>query len=193
MRRALIALGAVALAAVVVIGLISAGGSGGDETGPRAGIAQRTERALRGSPAPLAALHQQAGDLLGGGADAFKERLGGLRGYPVVVNKWASWCGPCRAEFPYFQDQTLKHGRRIAFLGVNSVDNDGDARRFLRSFPVPYPHYRDPDSEVARVFHGVVAFPTTAFYDSHGELAYVKQGGYRSEADLARDIARYAK
>src|SRR5215213_10268082 len=89
---------------------------------------------LKGSPAPLAALHRQGNDLLGGGASAFKSRLRELRGYPVVVNKWASWCGPCRSEFPYFQRQSTKLGKRVAFLGVNSNDNDGDAKRFLRQF-----------------------------------------------------------
>lgn len=193
MRRVLIAAAAIALVAVVAIGLASAGGGSGGQPAPRPDAAARAARALAGSPPPLAALHEQAGELLDGGAGAFRRRLQALRGYPVVVNKWASWCGPCRAEFPFFQDQAIEHGKRIAFVGVNSADNDGDARRFLEQFPVPYPHYRDPDSEVARVFKGVVAFPTTAFYDSKGGLAYVKQGGYRSEADLAQDIARYAK
>ena len=149
--------------------------------------------ALRGSPAPLADLHRQANQLLDGGPDAFKRRLRALRGYAVVVNKWASWCGPCRGEFPYFQRQSVKRGKRIAFLGVNSQDNDADARSFLRQFPVSYPSYRDPKLGVAAVFHGVQAFPTTAFYDSKGGLAFVHQGGYASEDKLVEDIDRYAR
>src|ERR671936_853689 len=70
--------------------------------------------------------------LLGGGAAAFRARLRGLRGHPVVVNKWASWCGPCRSEFPYFQRLGVELGRRVAFLGVDGNDNDSDSRRFLR-------------------------------------------------------------
>lgn len=150
-------------------------------------------RAFEDAPAPIAALHRQANELLGGGADAFRARLAELRGLPVVVNKWASWCPPCRAEFPFFQRQALKRAKTVAFVGVNSNDNSDDARRFLDDFPVPYPSYEDPDLGVARVFKGHLAFPTTAFYDSTGELVYVKQGGYADEAGLAEDIDRYAR
>ena len=148
---------------------------------------------LAGAPAALAKVHSQAGRLLDGGAEAFKRRLKELRGYPVVVNKWASWCGPCRHEFPFFQEQALKRAKRVAFLGVDSNDNDRDAREFLRDYPVPFPSYNDPKLEIAAVFGAVQAFPSTAYYDSKGELAYVHQGGYPSEAKLAADIERYAR
>jgi cytochrome c biogenesis protein CcmG, thiol:disulfide interchange protein DsbE len=148
---------------------------------------------LEGAPAPLARLHSQANRLLDGGADAFATRLKQLRGYPVVVNKWASWCGPCRFEFPFFQKQATKRAGKVAFIGVDSNDNVGDAREFLRDFPVPFPSYKDPSLEVAAVFNAVQAFPSTAFYDSNGGLAYVHQGGYSSEAKLAEDIGRYAR
>ena len=104
-----------------------------------------------------------------------------------------SWCGPCRSEFPDFQRQATKRGKKIAFVGVNSNDNDGNARKFLKKFPVPYPSYRDPDLGVSAEFNGVQAFPTTAFYDKTGRLAYLKQGAYASEEKLASDIDRYAR
>ena len=148
---------------------------------------------LAGAPAPLAAVHEQANALLGGGAKGFERRVRALEGYPVVVNKWASWCGPCRYEFPFFQRQATKRAKDVAFLGVNSDDNDGNAKEFLADFPVPFPSYKDPTLEVAAVFNGVQAFPTTAFYDAKGKLAYVHQGGYASEAKLAADIDRYAR
>ena len=148
---------------------------------------------LRGAPPRLAALHAQADELLDGGTEAFEGRLRELRGYPVVVNKWASWCGPCRAEFPYFQSQAAKRGRKVAFLGVNSNDGEDSARDFLAEFPVPYPSYLDPKLEVAALFDAATEFPATAFYDSDGELAYVRRGGYASEDELAADIERYAR
>jgi cytochrome c biogenesis protein CcmG/thiol:disulfide interchange protein DsbE len=188
-RKLLLAAAGLALLGVVAVLVVS----GGDD--PASGIAsiEDARGELAGAPPPLAGLHEQSNQLLDGGADAFERRLAELRGYPVVVNKWASWCGPCRAEFPYFQRQVLRHGRRVAFIGVNSTDNDGQAERFLERYPVPYPSYKDPEQKVAAVFNGVAAFPTTAFYDSKGKLQYIKQGGYLSESKLAEDIERYAR
>ena len=165
----------------------------GSDAGPpsRAPRAADAARELAGSPPALAALHRQSGELLGGGPKAFRARLAQLRGHPVVVNKWASWCGPCRAEFPFFQRLSVELGRRVAFLGVDAQDADRDAERFLRRYPVAYPSYRDPDQHVARVFGATLAFPTTAFYDTRGKLAYVHQGAYASEAKLRADVRRY--
>ena len=148
---------------------------------------------LRGAPAPIAALHAQANELLDGGENAFKARLEQLRGHPVVANKWASWCAPCRAEFPHFQRQSVRLAKRVAFVGVNSNDNDGDARQFLEEYPVPYPSYVDGDLKVAQLFKCPQCFPTTAFYDSKGELVHVKYGQYDDEEELAADLERYAK
>jgi cytochrome c biogenesis protein CcmG/thiol:disulfide interchange protein DsbE len=181
------------VAALAAVACALVAGCGSDEPKSASPGAAATRKALVGSPAPLAALHRQANRLLPGGADAFKKRLAELKGYPVVVNKWASWCGPCRAEFPHFQRLALRHGKRIGFLGVNSNDNDGAAAKFLKEYPVAYPSYKDPNLKVAAVFKGVVAFPSTAFYDSGGKLAYLKQGYYRSERDLEADLDRYAK
>jgi cytochrome c biogenesis protein CcmG, thiol:disulfide interchange protein DsbE len=165
----------------------------GDEPESAAPPQAEADRALAGSPPALAALHRQANELLPGGADAFEARLRALRGHPVVVNKWASWCDPCRHEFPFFQRLSVELGREVAFLGVDAQDNREDAEQFLREYPVSFPSYEDPDQKVAQVFKGHLAFPTTAFYDRSGKLAYVKQGGYASEARLREDIARYAR
>jgi cytochrome c biogenesis protein CcmG, thiol:disulfide interchange protein DsbE len=167
----------------------------GSQAGPPSAAPRPADAraALAGSPPALRALHAQSGRLLGGGAAAFRARLRALRGHPVVVNKWASWCGPCRAEFPFFQRLSTRLGRRVAFLGVNSNDSDGDARAFLRRYPVSYPSYADPEQKVARVFGATLAFPTTAFYRASGRLAFVHQGAYPSEARLREDIARYAE
>jgi cytochrome c biogenesis protein CcmG, thiol:disulfide interchange protein DsbE len=129
---------------------------------------------------------------LPGGAEEFEAYVA-KQGKPVVVNKWASWCGPCRFEFPFFRSQARKRGGEVVFVGVNSNDNDGDARDFLDENPVPFRHFKDPELEVAASFNGVQAFPTTAFYDAKGDLAFVHQGGYASEAKLAEDIDRYAR
>jgi cytochrome c biogenesis protein CcmG, thiol:disulfide interchange protein DsbE len=131
---------------------------------------------------------------LPGGRDAFEARIDNQRGKPVVVNKWASWCGPCRLEFPFFQSQAIERGDEIAFLGVDSGDSEDAAETFLRELPLPFPSYLDPDEEVRREFlDNPVGKPATAYYDSSGELAYVHQGQYADEEQLAADIDRYAR
>jgi cytochrome c biogenesis protein CcmG/thiol:disulfide interchange protein DsbE len=163
-------------------------GCGSDE--PRS--AARAGDRPAGAPPKLAKLNDQANRLLDGGLPAFQARLRELRGYPVVVNMWGSWCPPCRAEFPYLQKQALKHGAEVAFLGINSQDPESAAREFLEEYPVPFPSYKDPDLKLAAEIAGAVAFPITVFYDKRGRKAYVHQGGYATEAKLAEDIERYA-
>lgn len=172
--------------------VVSACGSGG---GPPSAAPPRAEAAsaLAGSPPALAALHRQSARLLPGGAQAFQARLAALRGHPVVVNKWASWCGPCRSEFPFLQRLSVELGRRVAFLGVDADDSDADAAGFLRRYPVSYPSYSDPDQRVAKLLDATFAFPTTVFYDAAGKLTYVHQGAYASEAKLRADILRYGR
>jgi cytochrome c biogenesis protein CcmG, thiol:disulfide interchange protein DsbE len=177
------------LAAALIVLAVGCGGSEPKSAASETDFA----RQLSGSPPRLAALHRQADELLGGGRAAFRKRLEGLRGYPVVVNKWASWCSPCRSELPLFQRQSLKYGKRVAFLGVDSNDSRAAAKRFQAEFPVPYPSYFDPKLEVAGSFDAVQEFPATAYYDRRGKLAYVRRGVYPDAPTLEADIRRYAR
>lgn len=179
--------------AVTALCVLALAGCGSSRPEPAAKSPAPRKPGLAGAPAPLKDLYKQGNRLLDGGAPAYRAQLRRLRGVPVVVNKWASWCPPCRAEFPYFRDQAAKRATRTAFLGVDSNDNDGDARRFLAELPLGYPSFRDPDSRVAAEFNGVQAFPTTVFYDRRGKVAFLHQGGYASERKLAEDIERYAR
>jgi len=147
---------------------------------------------LAGSPAPLAALHAQAAELLPGGLGAVRARLAALRGYPLVVNKWASWCVPCRSEFGAFQRVSVAQGRRVAFIGLDSGDSSlDDARAFLRSFPVSYPSYYDKSGQAGAAITDSAFTPVTVFYDSRG-MEYIRQGPYLSSAKLEQDVRRYA-
>ena len=181
------------IALVAAIAVAAGCGGGDDGDGAPASEPADTQVAAKDAPPKLAALRKQANELLPGGTAAFEDRLEELRDFPVVVNKWASWCGPCRAEFPFFQSQADEHAKRIAFVGVNSNDGEDSARDFLAEFPVPYPSYLDPKLEIAAVIDAAVEFPATAFYDVDGKLAYVRRGGYASEDELAADIERYAR
>ena len=183
-------LSAAAAFAVVVLALPACGsGSGGDYGGK----APDYTKALAGAPKPLAKLYDQADQLLPGGAEAFQQRLAELRGHPVVVNKWASWCGPCREEMPWLQREAAERGKRIAFIGVDSRDSDSAAKEFLNEFPVPYPSYTDPDQDIALLINATIGTPATAIYDSSGKQVHVQQGQYASQDALAADIQRYAR
>ncbi len=130
--------------------------------------------------------------LLDGGRKAFEAKLASLRGTPVVVNQWASWCGPCRTEFPHFREQARDRRGEVAFLGVDAMDSRDAAARFLEEQPTGFEHFYDPDAKIARSFGGGRVWPATAFYDAEGEMIYLKQGTYATEQDLAEDIDRYA-
>jgi cytochrome c biogenesis protein CcmG/thiol:disulfide interchange protein DsbE len=167
-------------------------GCGTNEPAVKAPSPAEAREALAGSPAPLAALHRQSAELLDGGTDAYGARLAELRGRPVVVNAWASWCDPCEREMPLFQQAAVRYGRRVAFLGVNPGDARPEAEAFLREHWVPYPSYEDPDEDIANEIGVRTGLPTTVFYDRSGGVAFVHQGQYRDEAALADDIERYA-
>jgi len=189
MRRLLLVLGTVALVAVVVIGLAQAGGSR-DEDQPTTFDLEQAQQRLAGAPAPLASLYEQPNTILDGGLEAFEARLDSLDGTPAVINKWASWCRPCRAEFPIFQQVATERGTEIAFLGVNAGDKRPAAEDFLAERPLPYPSYEDPDEEIARELDAAKFFPMTIFRDAQGGT-FVKAGEYTSRAELEADIDRY--
>jgi cytochrome c biogenesis protein CcmG/thiol:disulfide interchange protein DsbE len=147
--------------------------------------------AFQGSPAPLASLHAQADQLLAGGPAAFKARLRELRGYPVVVNLWASWCEPCQSEFPVYQKVAVAYGRRVAFIGIDAKDSNSNAAAFLRRFPVTYPSYTDEQGTIERSINAYTAYPQTFYFGRGGAMVYDKAGPYESVADLKKDIAYY--
>jgi cytochrome c biogenesis protein CcmG, thiol:disulfide interchange protein DsbE len=185
--------GAIALVAVVALGLKQAA----DESAapPEAAPAlteQEIARRLDGAPPKLAALHRQANDILPGARKGLRARLAELRGeHPAVVNIWAAWCGPCRAEMPVMQRVSLDFGKQVAFLGVDLRDNREAAQTFLRKIPVPYPSYDDPSGQVYNA-EGLAGVPSTLFYDRRGKQTFVHQGPYFEPADLVRDIRQYA-
>jgi len=148
--------------------------------------------ALKGSPPPLAALHARADQLLGGGPRAFRALLASLRGYPIVVNKWASWCDPCQVEFPSFQRASVAFGRQVAFVGIDGKDHDQAAAAFLRRFPVSYPSYVDPQESISRGIQAATYYPQTVYFDRRGDIVYDHAGPYLSAAALERDVRRYA-
>jgi thiol-disulfide isomerase/thioredoxin len=179
--------------ALAALPALLAVGCGAVQPASRAPTPAALRAELAGSPPALASLHAQRGRLLSGGLRAFRARLLELRGVPIVVNVWASWCGPCRAEFPLFQVASARLGRRVAFLGVDTLDSEADARGFLAKLPVAFPSYEDPSGAIARSLAPTQGVPITVFRGPAGRTTYFHQGAYRSEADLIRDIRRHAQ
>ena len=189
--RISIAVAAAAVLALVIVGLTQIGGGTASTAPSRLSLAQMRAR-LAGSAPPLAALHQQAGEIIGGGLPALRARLSSLHGTPLVVNKWASWCAPCRAEFGAFQQAAVAQGRTVAFLGIDSADTSrSDAVAFLRSHPVPYPSWFDPSGQAGIDITDSTFTPVTVFRDRHGGR-YIHQGPYASASALEADVRRYA-
>jgi cytochrome c biogenesis protein CcmG/thiol:disulfide interchange protein DsbE len=191
MRRAVLPLAALALVIVLVIGLTQAGGDSPREQATTKFDLAQAKRQLAGAPAPLAALYEQSSTILDGGVKAFQGRIDGLAGHPAVVNKWASWCRPCRAEFPIFQQVAAKRGKEVAFIGVNGADKRPAAEKFLAERPLPYPSYEDPDEDIAQELKIPKFFPMTIFIDGRGKTAFIKSGEYTTTAELEADIDRY--
>lgn len=180
------------LLALLVVGLVQLVDSPHETPAPAPLTPSQIRARLAGSPGPLAALHAQADEVLPGGAGALRARLAVLRGYPLVINKWASWCTPCQAERDELEHASVALGRSVAFIGIDSADTSlGAARAFLRAVPVAYPSYYDHSGHLGEAITDSSFTPVTVFYDRAGRQ-YIHQGPYPSLAKLQRDIRRYA-
>ncbi|MGN6168336.1 MAG: redoxin domain-containing protein [Solirubrobacteraceae bacterium] len=148
-------------------------------------------RQLKGSPPPLAALHRQAGQLLGSTASLTSE-IKALRGYPIVINAWASWCTPCQQEFGLFAAASARFGRRVAFLGADTEDSAGPAQAFLEKHPVSYPSYQASSGTLSSMT-ALQGLPTTIFLGPTGKVVYIHTGQYVSEGTLAQDVETFGR
>ena len=93
-----------------------------------------------------------------------------LRGKPVVINFWASWCPPCRVEAPLIERTWRDYKNRgLIFLGVNIQDRKEDALNYMREFNITYPNGPDPSGEIA-INYGVSGLPVTFFVSRKGEV-----------------------
>ncbi len=112
--------------------------------------------------------------------------LDSLRGHPVMVNFWATWCGPCRMEMPFIQEvfedpDWVEQG--LVILSVNAGESASAARKFMESNNLSFRVLLDADSEVMRLYN-VSGIPTTYFIDKDGIIRDVKIGLFQSKAEI---------
>lgn len=111
--------------------------------------------------------------------------MSGLSGRPMVVNVWASWCAPCRAEMPWLQ--RLADSGAVAVLGVDAEDQSGAASALLAELGVTYPSVFDPTNSFARGI-GVVSRPTSLLVSSDGEVVQIIPGAFESYEQLVESV-----
>jgi thiol-disulfide isomerase/thioredoxin len=192
-KRARAIIAAVALLAAATLAACGSEEESASVDPGNAADAPSFDAALAEAPPELDALYERGGEIVGGGSEAFEAQLADLEGYPVVVNLWASWCGPCRAELPHLQEAAADNLDEVAFVGIDTNDTDEAAETFLADHPMPYPSFSDPNYEVASTLDPtLVAQPNTVFLDRDGEIVHVQPGPYASEQELQADIDKYA-
>ncbi len=126
----------------------------------------------------LAVKQHSAGPLATGNAPEFtvntfdgqRYKLSELRGKPIVINFWASWCIPCRDEAPGLQRTWETYQNRgLIVLGVDYVDTEADAKKFIAEFKETYPNGADLGTLVSQAYH-ISGVPETYFIDKEGRL-----------------------
>ncbi len=140
-------------------------------------------------PAGVVEVGEAAPDFTLSTLDGTTVTLSDLRGRPVVVNFWASWCNPCRKEFPLLAAAIEADADdRLAVVGVTYRDIESDSRNFVEEMRATWPQGVDVDGDVARAF-GVRAIPQTFFIDADGRIAD-RVFGFSSERALEDALAK---
>ena len=116
--------------------------------------------------------------------DGGEVSLEGLKGQVVMVNFWASWCGPCRQEMPHLEALYQRYeSLGFTLLGVNVDKDSRDAQEFLDETPVTFPILFDPESAVSELYD-VIAMPSTVLVDRDGNMRFIHHGykpGYEND------------
>jgi peroxiredoxin len=165
------------VAAIIGIILIVAGCSGGEESG---GVP------APGKKAPAFQLKTLDGETVS---------LESLRGRPVLLNFWATWCMPCRAEMPIFQqlhESTEWRTRGLAILAVNIGEQTALVQDFMESFNLSFTILIDSSQKVA-VSYNAAYIPTTYFIDKDGIIREIKVGAILSIAEIEPKLRNLLK
>ena len=143
--------------------------------------ANQTEEALSQNQAPDFKVTNESG---------LEVRLSDFRGKPVVINFWASWCPPCKAELPDFNETCLKYGDEVEFMMINLTDGEREtlksARKFITSQGYTFPLYFDTQFEAAAAYQ-IMSIPQTFFINSDGTINNYRMGMISGQ-DLEKEI-----
>jgi cytochrome c biogenesis protein CcmG/thiol:disulfide interchange protein DsbE len=139
-------------------------------------LTHQHEHAKAGEPAPTFTLQRLDRDTV--------LDLASLRGKPVVLNFWASWCIPCKREAGVLEQSWQRYRTRgLTIVGIDANDADADARRFMRAHDITYPVVRDPNGSIAADSYNVADLPMTFFVDRRGRLVGTPIRGAVSDRD----------
>jgi thiol-disulfide isomerase/thioredoxin len=167
-----------ALAAVsLAVGILVGGCTGGSSRPPASPSASSARSLLPATPDALPNF-----DLA-----TFRQLLGQLEGKPVVVNVWASWCGPCTAEAPHLATVSRETAGQVQFLGVDIIDQRSPAMAFIHRYGWTYPSVFDPTGAI-RDGLGFIGQPVTVVFDASGKQVFQWSGAV-DEAVLRTELA----
>jgi len=138
------------------------------------------------APAPAGALRLRMAGFAGGPDYVLPDDLAGR---PLVLNVWASWCGPCRLEMPAFEQVYRQAAGQVGFLGLDNRDQADAAQQFVTKTGVTYRLAADPRGDVAARL-GVVGLPTTLFIAADGTVRHRRVGAMTAD-DLRAAIRTY--
>ena len=142
--------------------------------------------AVAGSLPPAPAIGHPAPDFALTGTNGQPFKLSDLRGAPVVLNFWATWCPPCRAELPELQAASERLAGQVAVIGVNQGEAPIDVRAFTQQLELTFLVPLDTQMDVSRLYL-VRSLPTTFFIDRSGVIRHM-QVGPLTEATLAQQL-----
>ena len=115
--------------------------------------------------------------------------LSNLRGNPVILNFWASWCGPCKHEMPFLQQIYEDwQSRGVILLSINLGESHSKATQYMESNDLSFPVLLDTDGEVSS-FYNIVGIPTTFFIDVNGVIQAKKLGSFNSVIEIESQIS----
>ena len=107
--------------------------------------------------------------------------LESLKGEPIVINFWASWCAPCKLEMPFLEKNWKEYREKgVKFVGINVMDDKGEAVKTLEEFNITYLNLYDSAGDVSNLYD-IIALPVTLFIDKKGKITHKNYGPYIDE------------